>query len=297
MRDLVKQIHVAGATLTPLETQHNLLHPIGAFTAGRALTAGLMLIKLRPAGDDAHNRDRLIEHLQRTRTQHRPGCAHGLIIQGSIQLILGENRGRRTAGGPELQLVARTDTARHLNELTHRDTEGSLELAWVFHVTRHRENAVTLRLLSAHRRIPLRRVTEDTRHLGDSLHVVNHRGTGVQAGNRGERGLQTRVASAPLKGIQQGRLFTADVGAGARVSGDTQVAEHASLTGLTHSLKQTAIHVRNLAAQVDERVVAANRTRRDRDTFNENMRVAHDERDVLAGARLGLVDPNPSRPR
>ncbi len=45
----------------------------------------------------------------------------------------------------------------------------------------------------------------------------------------------------------------------------------------------------DLAAQVDERMVAADRARRDRDALNEDVRVAHDERDVLAGARLGLV--------
>ena len=148
---------------------------------------------------------------------------------------------------------------------------------------------MALGLFGAHGRVPLGRVAEDTRHLGDSLHVVDNRGTGVQAGHRGERGLEARVASAPLEGVQQGRLLTADVGTGTRVCGDAQVAEHAGFGRLAHSLQQAAVHVGDLAAQVDERVVAADRARRDRDSLNENVRVAHDERDVLAGARLGLV--------
>ena len=73
------------------------------------------------------------------------------------------------------------------------------------------------------------------------------------------------------------------------MSGDAQVAEHTGLGRLAHGLQQAAVHVGDLATQVDERVVAANGARRDRDALNEDVRVAHDERDVLAGARLGLV--------
>jgi len=73
------------------------------------------------------------------------------------------------------------------------------------------------------------------------------------------------------------------------VSGDAQVAEHAGLGRLAHGLQQAAVHVGDLAAQVDERVVTADGARRDRDALNEDVRVAHDERDVLAGTRLGLV--------
>jgi len=42
--DLVEQVDVAGATFASLETQHDLLHPVGAFAAGRAPTAGLVRV-------------------------------------------------------------------------------------------------------------------------------------------------------------------------------------------------------------------------------------------------------------
>ena len=95
---------------------------------------------------------------------------------------------------------------------------------------------MALGLFGAHGREPLGGVAEDARNLRDGLDVVDNRGTGVQTGDRGERGLEARVASTTLEGVQQGRLLTADVGASTRVGGNAQVAEHAGLGRLAHGL-------------------------------------------------------------
>ena len=94
-----------------------------------------MLVELNPTGNDANHGGRFIEDLQCTGTQHRTGGANGFVIQRRVQFGFGEDRGRRTTGSPELQLVSFANTAGKLNELTHGDSEGGLELARVLHVT------------------------------------------------------------------------------------------------------------------------------------------------------------------
>ena len=59
--------------------------------------------------------------------------------------------------------------------------------------------------------------------------------------------------------------------------------------GLLRPRLQPADDVQDLAAHVDERVVGADRVRRDDDALDQRVRVGHHQRDVLAGARLGLV--------
>ena len=47
--------------------------------------------------------------------------------------------------------------------------------------------------------------------------------------------------------------------------------------------------MRNFTADIDECVVRADCIRRNNNTFNERMWVRHHQRDVFAGARLGLI--------
>ena len=111
---------------------------------------------------------------------------------------------------------------------------------------------------------PLRTIE---RHAGDRLDVVDDGRAGVEAGDRGERRLEPRLAAAALEGVEQRRLLAADVGAGAGVDGDLEVeagaedvlAEVAGGVGLLDRAQQPAVDVHDLAAHVDEGVVAADR--------------------------------------
>src|SRR4051794_12733163 len=144
---------------------------------------------------------------------------------------------------------------------------------------------------------PVRTVQHDGRHGGDGLPVVDHRGTGVEAGDRGERRLQPRLPAPALQRVQQRRLLAADVRARAGMNGDLEVeagtedvlAQVALGVGLLDRPHQPPVDVDDLPAKVDERVVAADRVRRDRDSLDQELRRREHQRDVLAGARLGLV--------
>ena len=56
-----------------------------------------------------------------------------------------------------------------------------------------------------------------------------------------------------------------------------------------HRVLQPPDHVQHLAADVDERQLAPDRVRRDDHALDQRVRARHHQRDVLAGARLGLV--------
>ena len=140
-------------------------------------------------------------------------------------------------------------------------------------------------------------VAHDAGHRRDRLDVVDHRRRGVQAGDGGERRAQPRLAATALERVEQRGLLAADVGAGARVHGDVEVvagavdvlAEVAGEVGLLDGALQPAYDVQHLAADVDERVVGADRVAGDDHALDQRVRRGHHQRDVLAGARLGLV--------
>jgi hypothetical protein len=105
------------------------------------------------------------------------------------------------------------------------------------------------------------------------------------------------LPATAFEGVEQRGLFTADIGTGAGVHGDVEVearavdvlAEVARGIRLFDRAQQPPVDVDDLAAQIDEGVVAADREGGDRHALDEELRGRHHERDVLAGARLGLV--------
>jgi hypothetical protein len=114
-------------------------------------------------------------------------------------------------------------------------------------------------------------------HRGDGLDVVDDGRAGVEARSTRERRLAAGLAAPALEAVEEGGLLAADVGAGTGVHGDVEVeagavdvlAEVTGLVGLLDRAQQAAVDVDDLAAQVDERVVAPDGERADRDTLDE----------------------------
>ena len=212
-------------------------------------------------------------------------------------MLGGEHRNARASGDPELQFVAFADATGVLEELAHRGAERRLVDTGTLHVARQREQLESRRLLGAELLEPLGAVADDRRQVGDRLDVVDDRGSAVEAGDRGERRLETRLAAAALERVEQRRLLAADVGARTRVDHDVEVearaedvlAEEPGGVGLAYGARDPTDDVRNLAADVDEGVVRADGVGRVDAALDEGVRVVVHERDVLAGTRLRLV--------
>src|SRR5262245_60242783 len=113
--------------------------------------------------------------------------------------------------------------ARQVDELTERDAERRLVLAWLADVTGQRKEPEAARLLGAHRSEPVRTVGDDRRHACDRLDVVDDGRRRVQPGHRREGWTQPRLAAAALQGVEKCRLLAADIGAGAGMYHELEV--------------------------------------------------------------------------
>src|ERR1039458_5521320 len=119
--NIPEQIHVFGTTMALPDAVEHLFHPQRAFTAGRALAARLVRVKLRHIERALHDVDRIIEHNNATRTGHRAGFAQRLEIKRHVNLISLQHGHRTASGDDTLQLAPRFQAAAYIiNELAHR---------------------------------------------------------------------------------------------------------------------------------------------------------------------------------
>src|SRR5829696_6005651 len=301
--DVQQLLEVLLGALAVLQPAQDLHQPEGALPAGRALAARLVRVELGPSQHRAHDAGRLVEDLQRLGPQHRPGARDALVGQGHVEVLGGEDRRGRAAGGPELQLVSLADTAGEVEQLAQGDAHRRLVLPRPGDVTGQRVEREALRaqlrvvVVGALRGEPVDAVAQDRRDRRDRLDVVDDRRGGVEAGHRREGRAQTGLAAASLERVEEGGLLTADVRPGAGVDGQLQVvarpedvlAEVAGGVRLRDRSLQPSQHVDDLATHVDERVGRADRVGRDDGPLHELVGVGHHQRDVLAGARLRFV--------
>ena len=192
-------------------------------------------------------------------------------------MLVGEQRCRRPAGRPELELVSGPHAAGVVEQFAQRDAQRRLVLTGTGDVSGQRIQREARRFLAAHRPEPVHAVEDDRRNAGDGLDVVDHRRAAVQAGDGGEGWTQPRLAAAPLQRVEQRRLFAADVGARAGVHHQLQVvpragdvaAQIAVGVGLGDRVLQASQHRQHLTADIDEGVAGADRVRRDDHAFDQ----------------------------
>ena len=134
-------------------------------------------------------------------------------------------------------------------------------------------------------------------YIGERLDVVDQRRPAVEALDRRERRLQARVAALALERVEQRRLLAADVGAGAAVDDQLEVAvgaedvgpEVTRLVGFGDGgVEDVGLGV-VLAADEDEGVPGVGGEGGDRDPLDQLVGVALHQLAVLEGAGLGLV--------
>ncbi|CAB4846512.1 unannotated protein [freshwater metagenome] len=105
------------------------------------------------------------------------------------------------------------------------------------------------------------------------------------------------MPATALEGVEQRCLLAADIGTRAGVHDDVEIearpedvlAQETCRISLGDSGGDPTHGVRNLAADVDEGVVRADRIGRVDTSLDQGVRVGEHEWDVLAGTRLGLI--------
>src|SRR6266511_2761323 len=293
--DVRQRVHVLAAALAALQPGEDLPHPVGALAAGRALAARLVRVEPGEVQAGADDADVLREHDERAGAEQAAGALDALEVHGRVQVVGGEQRGGGPARRPRLELLAVEHAARRAgDELPGRRAERVLVVARPPHVAAHAEQLRPRRLLRPHGAEPVHPLAEDPGHARDRLYVVDRGRCPVQALERGKRRPQLWLATLALQRGQQRGLLAADVGARAAMQHHLEVeagaldvtAEQATLIGLPDRGGQAPAGEAALAAQVDERLLAADRVGRNDRALDQRVRVAPDQlRRRVANAR------------
>ena len=130
----------------------------------------------------------------------------------------------------------------------------------------------------------------DPRHVRQRLDVVDDRRLHVEAlGRREERRLEPRHAPVALEALDQRGLLADDVGPGAPVQDDVDgevgpedvLADVAGGVRVVERLRRALLGERQLAADVEERLLAPDRVAGDQDALDQLVRVALESRRSL----------------
>ena len=256
------------------------------------------MVEARRAQRHVRDRDAVVGDDDRARAQHRAGFGHRLEGVGQVELGRGQDRRGGAARVEGLDLAPGERAAGEVvDQLAGRDPQLDLVVARAAHAAGDRDDLGPRRLLGAEALEPIGAVGDDARHVGERLDVVDQRRPAVEALHGGEGRLEARVAALALERVEQRRLLAADVGAGAAVDDQLEVAVAAEdvlaeVAGLIRfgdgGVEDVGLGV-VLAADEDEGVAGVGGDRRDRDPLDQLVRVALHQLAVLEGARLGLV--------
>src|SRR5579883_1789165 len=273
------------------------LEPMPSLAAGRALTARFVREETDESVGGLDKIRRLVEHDHRARAEHRPRLGERLVVVREIQVLL-EKAGGRSAS--RLNGDAFTSVAHppgDLDQLADRRPERDFIVAGLVDVAADRDDLITRRTLRPDGLEPVGAVLEDVWKIGEGLDVVDDGRFLIKAFDRRERRLETRFAAPALERIQQRRLLAADVRPRTAVDRylkavartEDVVPDIAGRPRLRERGAKDLIPAFELAADVDERVVAADRVRAECDPFDDLMGRLFEEHVVLERPRLGFV--------
>lgn len=224
--ELLHHVDLALARGAGLEAVHDLLGPLGALTAGRALAARLVVVELAQAGDGADDVGRLVHDDDGSGTETGLGVlerveVHELVVAD----VLGEDGRGGATGDDSLQVVptASDATAVLVDQLLKGDGHLLLDGSGVVDVTGDTEKLGTSVALTTERVEPTGATAENCRGNGDSLNVGDGRRAAEDTDGSRERRLQTGLAGLALERLDKGGLLTADVGAHSTVEEDVEV--------------------------------------------------------------------------
>src|SRR5947209_10163914 len=220
--DVEEEVEVLFPSGAALDSVHDLVDPAGALSAGGALATRLVVEETGDAPRGPHRARGVVHHDDGPGAEHGPRLPDLVLVEGHVDLVGPEPRGRGAAGDERLQLPVVDDAAaqprvvEEIAELGLRHLD--LVVARPVDAARQREDARARRPALAHRRERRPAVERDPREIGDRLDVVDDGGRPVETdGGREERRLDAGEAPLALETLDYRRLLAADVGAGARV--------------------------------------------------------------------------------
>ncbi len=180
--DADQQVDVAHLPFAVLDPRQDLVEPVAAFAARRALAARLVLVEVQQVRRRPHHAGRLVHDDDAGRAEHRAGLRHVVEAGRDVELIGQQDRHRRSAGDDRLQLVAVADAAGVVvDQLVQRRLHRRFVHARLLHVAADAEQLRPAVLLGAERGEPLGAVQQDRRQVAERLDVVDRGRAVVEA--------------------------------------------------------------------------------------------------------------------
>ncbi len=274
------------------------VEPLGADAAGRALAAALVHAELQEELGDVHHAVVLVHDDEAAGAHHGADGGEGLVVDGGVDETGGDAAAGGAAGLGGLELLAvRAAAADVLDDGAQGGAHGGLHQAGVGDLAAQGKDLGALALLGADGGVLVRAVVEDPGDIGVGLHVVEQGGPLEQALIGGEGRAGPGLAPVALDGGHEGGLLAADEGAGAQAQLDVEVeagaedvlAQQAVFTGLADGDLQPVDGDGVLGPDVDVALVGADGVAGDGHGLQHAVGVALQHRAVHEGAGVALV--------
>ena len=296
--EVLDVVDVFFGAATGVDAGEGLLDPVGAFAAGDAPAAGLVLVEGDGAEGEFDDGDGLVEHDDAAGSEHGAGLGHLVEVEAYVDLVCGEDWAGGAAGDDGFELLAVFDAAGYIvDRLAEAVAHGELVDARALDVAADAEEACAAVAFGAELGVGLAAHEEDVRGVGDGLGVVDDGGATVKADDGREGRLDARDAALAFERLHEGGLFADLVGSCAGLGDDVEVdasaedvfAEEASGVSVGYGFFDDLEEVAVLAAQIDEAELGADGEAGDHGAFDDGVWVFEEDDVVFAGARLGLV--------
>ena len=294
----LQQIQIGQTPLVIDDALQRLQHTLCALPAGGALAAALVLGKVHKEPCHLHHAGVLVHDHQAAGADNGPQLLQRVEVHRVVQMLLGQTSAGRPADLHGLELLSvRYAAADVEDDLPQGGAHRHLHQSCVHHVARQGEGLGAGAALGADAPVPCRTLVDDARHVGERLHIVQHRGLSPQSLVYRPGRLYPGHTPLALDGGGQGAALTADEGAGAAVDVDMEaepaahdvVAQQSGRRSLVDGHLQTLHRQRILGADVDVALVRAGGCAGDHHALQHGMGIALHDGAVHESARVALV--------
>src|SRR3990167_1728156 len=299
-RDIEQLVDFGGLGVADRHALQNAPHPAGALAAGRALAAAFMLVKIRDAGDRAHDIGRLVHNDDRRRTEPRAHVAQRIEIhQHIVADFLRQQRHRGAARNDGFQILppAADSAAVRADKRLQGDRHRLFDIARTIDVTGNAKDLGAGVVRPSEPGEPFGAATQDRRRDRNRFDIVDRRRAAIKSGAGRKRRLQARLALLALKAFKERGFLAANISAGAVMDKKVEIktrpagvlADQSRRIGFIDRLLQGDALVDIFAAKIDVAGLRLHREGGDEAAFDQKMRIVTHDVAILAGAGLGFV--------
>ena len=310
--DAFQRVHVIGTGCATDDAITDLFHPLTAFSAGGALAAGFVGVKIVQVVQHPGHAATVVHDDDTAGAGHGTTLGHGVEVHGDVHdpdlatvlefvlLVGAQHFGGASAWDDAFKFAAgKQSTAEIVDDLTHGDfADLDFVVAGLLHVATDAEDPGSGVVRRAQFGILRATHLDDVLHMAEGLDIIHDGRAHVETECSGEiRRLDARIRALAFQRFDQTGLFAANVGAGAAVHVDLAIkagtkdvlAQETFGPGLGDGFLDDLRRERELLTNVNVGQLGVHREAGDGHALNELMRVLMQDVAILERAGLRFV--------